>query len=245
VLSLGAGQQSSALLLMSAAGLLPKLDLVVFADTQWERRVVYDHLEVISSRARDAGIRVERVTVGNLRESAVGDFVPMPVFGKRDGHRVVMRQMCTVDWKIVPIRRAIREAAGPLAGLTVELWLGISLEEMFRMKPSPVNYIEHTYPLIDMRWTRQDCVSYLASVGISDPPRSSCIACPYKSVGEWRAMKRDAPDEWADAVDFDASLRSRPDPLFVHQSLKPLPLVLSRPEQGELWNNECEGHCGV
>lgn len=113
------------------------------------------------------------------------------------------------------------------------------------MKPSPVRYITHTYPLIDMRWTRRDCVAYLASVGIKDPPRSSCIACPYKSRDEWRAMARDSPGEWADAVEFDATLRARADPLYVHHSLKPLPLVLSSGEQGELWNNECEGHCGV
>lgn len=245
VLSLGAGQQSSALLLMSAKGLLPKLDLVVFADTQWERRVVYDNVHRLERVAAEAGIRFERVTVGPLRDAALGDFVPMPVFGERNGRRVVMRQSCTVNWKIVPIRRKVREIAGPLHGLKVEMWLGISFEETYRMKPSPVRYIEHTYPLIDMRWRRSDCIAFLAEHGLSDVPRSSCVACPFKATSEWQAMAREAPDEWADAVAFDEAMRSRKDPLFVHHSRKPLPLVLAGPEQGDLFGEECSGYCAT
>lgn len=247
VLALGAGQQSSALLMLSATGRLPKLDLVVFADTRWERQVVYDNVDRLEERARAAGIRFERVSVGALRAAALeGDFVPMPVFGQRDGQPTVMRQSCTMNWKIRPIRRLARKLAGPLHGLTVEMWLGISFEETYRMKPSPVRYIEHRYPLIDMRWRRADCVAFLAEQGLTDVPRSSCIACPYKSNAEWRQMAEQAPDEWADAVDFDARLQARPgDPLYVHPTRKPLPLALSGPDQGDLFGNECEGYCGV
>ena len=38
ILSLGAGVQSSAVLLMSCDGVLPKLDCAIFADTGWEGR---------------------------------------------------------------------------------------------------------------------------------------------------------------------------------------------------------------
>jgi hypothetical protein len=246
VLALGAGQQSSALLLMSAAGMLPKLDVAVFADTQWERRVVYDNVDRLEGRTRQAGIRFERVSVGPLRDVALkGEFVPMPVYGRHEGRDVVMRQSCTMNWKIRPIRRLVRELAGPLHGLRVEMWLGISFEETYRMKPSPVRYIEHVYPLIEMRWTRADCVRFLAQQGMTGVPRSSCIACPFKGAAEWRQMARDAPDEWADAVAFDEALRSRPDPLFVHHSRRPLPLVLETPEQGDLFGEECQGICGV
>lgn len=245
VLSLGAGQQSSALLALSAAGRLPRLDLVVFADTQWERRTVYDNVERLEKLATTAGIRFERVTVGPLRDAALGDFVPMPVFGHHDGKPVVMRQACTMQWKIKPIRRRVRELAGPLHGLRVEMWLGISSEEVYRMKPSPVDYIEHVYPLIDMKWTRADCVEYLADQGLTDVPRSSCIACPFKSAGEYRRMAEEAPEEWADAVAFDEALRSRDDPMYVHHSRKPLPLILGAPIETDLWGNECEGYCGV
>jgi hypothetical protein len=230
---------------MSIHGLLPKLDVVVFADTQWERQVVYDNVDRLEKLAVAAGIRFERVTVGALRDDAVGDFVPMPVFGYHDGKPVVMRQSCTVNWKIHPIRRTVRKLAGPLHGLNVEMWLGISFEETYRMKPSPLKYIEHVYPLIDMRWTRADCLKFLTERGLHDVPRSSCIGCPFKSASEWQQMADNAPAEWADAVEFDAQLRDREDPLYVHHSRKPLPLVLKTPAETDLWGNECSGYCGV
>jgi hypothetical protein len=242
---LGAGQQSSALLVLSAKGLLPRLDLVVFADTQWERQVVYDNVDRLEKIAAGAGIRFERVTSGALRDEALGDFVPMPVFGFHGDKPVVMRQKCTMDWKIRPIRRKVRELVGSLHGLTVEMWLGISMEETYRLKPSPVSYIEHVYPLIDLKWSRTDCVRFLVEQGFTDVPRSSCIACPFKSAGEFQRMAAEAPGEWADAVDFDEQLRSRPDPMFVHYSRKPLPLVLKTPAETDLWGNECSGYCGV
>lgn len=54
VLSLGAGVQSTAVLLMSATGELPKLDAAVFADTQWEPKAVYEHLEWLIGCSRDS-----------------------------------------------------------------------------------------------------------------------------------------------------------------------------------------------
>ena len=58
ILSLGAGIQSSALLLMSARGVLPKLDGAVFADTGWEPATVYETLEWLKVEAEKAGIPV-------------------------------------------------------------------------------------------------------------------------------------------------------------------------------------------
>ncbi len=51
VLNLGAGVQSSAVLLMSIEGVLPKLDCAVFADTRWEPPAVYKQLDWLRSKA--------------------------------------------------------------------------------------------------------------------------------------------------------------------------------------------------
>src|SRR5881275_3608975 len=71
VLSLGAGVQSSCLLLMSCRGVLPHLDLAVFADTRYEPAAVYEHLTWLEEEAAQAGIPLHRVSVGNLREDAL------------------------------------------------------------------------------------------------------------------------------------------------------------------------------
>ena len=56
LLSLGAGVQSTVLALMAAEGTLPGLDGAIFADTRWEPRRVYDHLDRLEKVLADAGL---------------------------------------------------------------------------------------------------------------------------------------------------------------------------------------------
>lgn len=83
-LSLGAGVQSSVLLMLSAAGILPKLDVAIFADTGWEPKAVYEHLNRLEAEvAKPAGIPIIRVSVGNIRDDALDPehrFASMPLF---------------------------------------------------------------------------------------------------------------------------------------------------------------------
>lgn len=65
MLSLGAGVQSSTLLLMALQGGLP--DCAIFADTGWEPQAVYDHLDRLEANARADGLPVHRVSAGNFR----------------------------------------------------------------------------------------------------------------------------------------------------------------------------------
>lgn len=67
VLSLGAGVQSTTLFILSAIGVLPKLDYAIFADTGAEPQEVYDHLDRLEREvAIPAGIPIIRVQYGNL-----------------------------------------------------------------------------------------------------------------------------------------------------------------------------------
>jgi 3'-phosphoadenosine 5'-phosphosulfate sulfotransferase (PAPS reductase)/FAD synthetase len=90
VLSLGAGVQSTTLLLLSAQRHLPRLDAAIFADTGWEPRAVYEHLDRIDREiAQPAGIPILRVSCGNIRDDALDPrrrFASMPLFVlNRDG----------------------------------------------------------------------------------------------------------------------------------------------------------------
>lgn len=69
VLSLGAGVQSTTIAIMSAEGILPKLDFAIFADTGAEPQEVYDHLDRLEREVLvPAGIPVLRVQYGNLEQ---------------------------------------------------------------------------------------------------------------------------------------------------------------------------------
>lgn len=87
VLSLGAGVQSTTMLLMACRGeITPKPDLVVFADVGWEPKSVYRHLEWLKEYVKKYGIEIIVASNGNIRAdivSAVEDssrFASLPFF---------------------------------------------------------------------------------------------------------------------------------------------------------------------
>jgi 3'-phosphoadenosine 5'-phosphosulfate sulfotransferase (PAPS reductase)/FAD synthetase len=101
VLSLGAGVQSTTLLALSADGSLPKIDYAIFADTGWEPRAVYEHLDRVEREiAAPAGIPILRVATGNIRRDALDPehrFASMPLHVlNQDGRPGMMRRQCTV-----------------------------------------------------------------------------------------------------------------------------------------------------
>src|SRR5207245_7574549 len=69
ILSLGAGVQSTTVLLIALHGEFPeRLNCAIFADTGWEPQAVYHHLDWLEGKAREGGIRVHRVSSGNLHQ---------------------------------------------------------------------------------------------------------------------------------------------------------------------------------
>jgi hypothetical protein len=263
LLSLGGGVQSTTLLLMSLAGDLPALDGVIFADTGWEPAEVYTHLETLQTACNKARLPFHYVSAGNLREDALAPdrrFASMPLHVLNpDGKPGMIRRQCTHEYKIAPINRKIRELlGGKTRGKQVTQWVGISFDEIERMRYSRVRYVELVYPLVERRMRRYDCLRWLAAHGYPAPPKSACIGCPFHSDGQWRDLKRNHPEEWEDAVDFDEALRNGKVRLgkeglrgkvFLHRSLKPLADVdLSNAAdhgQMDLFLGECLGMCGI
>lgn len=222
VLSLGAGVQSSAVLLMSLAGELEPLDAAIFADTGWEPRAVYEHLERLEKAAAEAGVPVYRVgkPVG-IREATLDPssrFASIPFYVRNpDGSAGRARRQCTNEFKIEPIRSQLwklhqdRSAAERRelrrAGLPgIVQWFGISFDELERMKASDAAYIANHYPLVDRRVTRRGCLEWLRARGWT-APRSACVGCPFHSDAEWRRLRAEDPPAWLDAVAFDHAIR--------------------------------------
>jgi len=170
----------------------------------------------------------------------------------------MIRRQCTGDYKIAPIRRKVRELLGiagrrsPTAPIA-EQWIGISLDEVLRMKPSFEPWQINRWPLIEQGMTRQDCLRWLDRHDYPLPPKSACIGCPFHSDDHWRRMRDRDPEAWADAVSVDAAIRTgfrgiRGD-VYLHRSAVPLDQVDLSTDgdrgQLDLWPNECEGLCGV
>src|SRR5690606_21231854 len=95
IVSLGAGGQSTTMLLMAAHGeITAKRDAAICAETGWEPARVYRHLDWLTEEAARYSIKIIRVSNGNIRDDlyrAVNEgtrFPSMPFFLKGGGiHR--------------------------------------------------------------------------------------------------------------------------------------------------------------
>lgn len=251
VISIGWGVQSFTLAAMAALGDIDPVDAAIHADTTHERSSTYAFAERWTPWLEARGVRVVTVVSRNAQpvKKVMSVFTDIPAYtlsNNGDGLGQLRRQ-CTGEWKISGIKRWLQANRH---GQPVTQLLGISLDEWRRAKDSDVKYIQHVYPLLDMRMTRNDCVNYLERHGLEVPGKSACVFCPYHNKRAWQEMKHEDGDDWRKAVEVDEAIRQVRPPydLFVHSSRIPLIDVdLSTPEdngQLRLLNEECDsGYC--
>ena len=280
VLSLGAGVQSSCMALMAAKGdITPMPDFAIFADTQAEPQSVYKWLDWLRDQLP---FPVYTVTNGDLTEVSLStkkrkkdsktgfgkageDYVDniIPLFGVLPNGKktAAIGRKCTADYKVKPILKFIRKECEIKRGqkeATVTEWIGISWDEIQRMKEPRVEWTQHRFPLIERKMTRQKCKEWMADNGYPEPPRSACYYCPFHSDEEWRKLRDDEPEYFKKALAFDQSIRQHYKDnhktmkmeVYLHNSCKPLDQIDfdSDEDKGQMtWDfkAECEGMCGV
>nr|BAR28475.1 putative PAPS reductase [uncultured Mediterranean phage uvMED] len=263
IISLGAGVQSSTMALKAACGEFPRPDCAIFADTGYEPKSVYNYLDYLKDILP---YPVHIVSKGNIKDDMLkakdtNKFVVAPFFNKHTitNKKGMIRRQCTNDYKIQPIRKKIRELCNIGFGKHfpkdqyVEQWIGISTDEVMRMKPARDKYIHNRHPLIEAKLSRQDCINWIKEKKLLLPEKSACICCPYRDDKGWLYMKENNPVEFNNAVEFDKKIRriNKDDKMenFTHKSCVPLDQVEFKKEdkskQIDMFNDECEGMCGV
>jgi len=256
ILSLGAGVQSSTLALMIEKGKIPMVDAAIFADTQAESKETYQFFGWLRSQL---SYPVYIISKGNLTEHLLNtDFpiAPFYSFNTVTGKKGLMMRQCTNDYKIQPIIQQVRKLLGLKKRekikkhIKVDMLMGISKDEVFRMKSNRLPYITNVYPLIDLNMRRQDCINWFKKYYDKTPPRSACIYCPYKNDKEWIHLKTHNPEEWQQVIEFDKKIRNnsrkKEEEVYVHKSCKPIIEVDLNKEdnQLDLFDGLCEGYCG-
>lgn len=174
ILNLGAGTQSSVLLVMADRGEIEPVELAIFSDTQAEPKEVYDHLNWLEKQVK---IPIVRVSNGNLEADAIAfrrhrysedattgrkGYASIPLFVLNpNGTQGIIRRQCTSEYKITPIQRYIRreilkaeDGKRAPAGIRVEQVFGISFDERHRMRTPEVPWCDYDYPLVDLKLNR-------------------------------------------------------------------------------------------
>ena len=164
---------------------------------------------------------------------------------------------CTRDYKIMPIRRKTREIMTEHGAKHVRAQVGISTDERQRERESGVRFITNVHPLLDLGWSRKKCEEWLwAEFGIK-AAKSACFYCPYRSNAGWNAMKRDDPEQFERACQYDEAIREAQGKkvrgagivgqLFVWRGFAPLRTARFdvAPNQMDFgFEQECDGMCG-
>lgn len=271
ILSLGVGVQSTTIALMSAHGEIEMMDCAIFADTQAEPKAVYDQLDWL---VKQLPYPVYKVSKGNLYKDSLTVRTTIkhnrkvlankiPAFVKNpDGTVGLFGRKCTADYKVAVIEREVRRLLGinrfsKKQPVLVHQYIGISMDEAVRQKPSKRAAIKNVYPLLDLDMTRHDCLEWVRSHGYPEPPKSACMFCPFHSDAMWLEIQKN-PIEWEQVIQFERALQAgaaaddvtRGTP-YLHRDCVPIDQVNFRPKtnlkmhQRDLFGNECEGLCGV
>lgn len=182
VISLGWGVQSWALAAMSALGYLPPVNWAIHSDTGYERSNTYEFARRWTPWLRDHGVPVFTVQASERARSMDLPYTLMPVFAVGpDGKPGQYNRSCTARWKIEPqatwLRRELKRLTVGVYSGAVEMWMGITLDEWQRMKPSRIDYMRNVYPFVNTaendsrqlagmvlmpdgrRWTRQNAIT--------------------------------------------------------------------------------------
>ena len=260
VISLGMGVQSTALYLMSSMGYkIPRADVAIFSDTggeyketmelyNWllEWREKNNGIKIIINRDQNLLEDILKAEKNNTRVSSI------PTFS--DGGGMILRQ-CTYDYKITPVVKSVRKILKikpKKRMLPVEMWLGISLDEIQRMKESQLYNIKYFYPLIYHSMTRLDCINFFKKNNFPVPIKSGCVFCPFHNNKDWAKQKKNKADEFKLAIKVDRAIRNtlikkgKANKLYLHKSCKPLEEIDFEDNQLEMFEGyDCEGYCGL
>lgn len=254
VISLGAGKQSSYMLLTALEGAFKyKPDFAIFSDTGCEPDYVYSYVEWLKDYVKTKyNFDIVIVSAGNIVDDTLNYLdgkksrvaaLPLRLSGNGG---LIMRQ-CTNDYKIAPLRKHLQTIRN---GNKVRLWIGISLDEIERIKDSTVKYIENYYPLIENRIRIDQIINWFRENEMREPGKSACLICPFHSDNYWKVFKKQYPNEFEKACKFDDAIRNYPNlkrQTFLSKHLKPLREIdfTQHPSLFPELIEECNGLCGL
>ena len=260
-ISYGGGVQSTAMLVLANQGKLGyDVDVAVFANVG-ERSEHPDTLTYVREWAtKKSAIPVveierrnragEKVDLRAQLERPDYRYVEIPVYLRGGGPA---KRACTGHWKIEPIGKFLK-SRGASEENPATVCIGISTDEIQRMKDAPEKWCNNRWPLIEKRMSRWHCLRWMRDNGYNElPQKSACTFCPYHDNAFWREMKATDQKSWAQAVQVDEHIRDNfrgtTSKIYIHRSFVPLKDAdLSDPAEDQItmdFGDECDGMCGV
>jgi hypothetical protein len=232
--SCGGGTQSGAIAVLIGTGKLPKPDRAFMTDTGRERSGTWVFVDgFIRPQLAKVGLELEIVRASDFSDhlepvytSQSGELtVLLPMFTNINGTVGKLSSFCSGKWKSDVGERWMRSV-----GIThARNWIGISVDEVSRLRNQHRTWLELWYPLVlnrETRMTRARCVDLIRSAGWHDViPHSACWMCPNASDSEWIDMKNNFPQDFELACAIERQIQVQDPNAFLHPSCVPLSRV--------------------
>ena len=208
VLSYGGGVNSAALMVLLLRR-RRRLDEVVFADTGGELPETYQYIKLVRQFLSDRGIPfttvAARVSGTDLYTTSL----------RRKVIPSALWRWCTRDFKVDPIHRHYETL-----GIRINQYLAIAYDEFYRMKDSTHPLVRNLYPLVELKVTREDCLTLIRDAGLPVPIKSACFFCPFGSVGRWEYIFRRHPELYEKAMVLEETSKHFPQQRLVDQAYR-------------------------
>jgi len=240
ILSFGGGVQSTALVILASQGKLD-IDAVVFCDTGFEQTSTFQFLELYTKPLLDSiGIPFYIAKTQFYAKQNFGDLHLPPFFSYKSNDPTSIARMpsfCSYKWKKNVFERFIRVKFNLKR---YKIILGFSIDEAERAKN--LNSIEkylYTFPLLDLKLSRNDCIDLIAKQFGVVPSHSSCYFCPNHTRKEWREILNG--DDREKVIKFDNELRSTN--YFLTHECVPIMEVDFHDKNESFYSRQCVNSC--
>lgn len=189
------GKDSTAMLLRLIEKNI-KIDEIVFADTGFEFPELYQYIKKIEKHIK------RKITILKPDKNLWNKwFYGKITRGKNKGKIRGMPLYAYPCWysresKIKPLQKYMSDAK--------IIYVGIAYDEMQRCGDDP--YIK--YPLVDWKWSEQDCVNYLNNKNLLNPlyknyNRLGCYFCPKQNINSLYSIYKTNKNLWDDIKKWD------------------------------------------
>jgi hypothetical protein len=208
-ISCGQGAPSVFLIWLAGQGVF-SCNTIVVADTGGENDMLWStgqrtnarefFNEVTKPLAEEFGMSAHFVRANDKHGQPIPDImnnqsvvdgkikIDLPMFGSNGGR---LSQSCTEKWKKQAIRQQLRRMGAKKATVN----LGLTMDEVHRVKPGDLKWETLAWPLImttrengKRGWYRAEIEAEMSRLSIPYIIRSQCDFCPHKNLMRWRSL---------------------------------------------------------
>jgi len=196
IVAFSGGKDSTAMLLRMIE-LDIQIDEIVFADTLFEFPELYEYIERVEKHI-GRKITILKPHPDLFKKWFYGKLTRGKIKGRTRGFPLRLYPcFWTREAKIKPLAKI--KDKGDIT------YIGIAYDEQDRMSEVDGNL---RYPLVDWKWTEQDCIDYLNKKNMFNPlyvnfDRLGCWHCPKQSIKSLYVLWKNYPELWKELIWWD------------------------------------------